>query len=176
MEDSKSLQKTSQESTKKAFLASYLTKFRHQSSPKGAECYQTGNHKKMWAPCQQCFGKTSIPINYNHPRAIPKLARTYSLYVLLAAFSALHMNYLILMFSWTAEHQLIDPNSRNTTTFFFKDLFTYLRERKRELGKWGRDRRGKEIILSRLPTEPGAWHRAWSQDPEIMSWNQESDT
>lgn len=60
--DGKSLQKTSQETTKKAFLAPHLTKFRrHQSSPKGAKCFQTGNHKKMWAPCQQWFGKTSTP-------------------------------------------------------------------------------------------------------------------
>lgn len=74
--DGKSLQKTSKEPLRKAFLAPHLTKFRRrQSSPKGAKCFQTGNHKKIWTPCQQWFGKTITP---SKPRTISNiLARVY---------------------------------------------------------------------------------------------------
>ena len=53
-------------------------------------------------------------------------------------------------------------------SFFKKDLFTYLRGRERERFR-GAVEEG-ERISSRLPTECGAWHGAWSHDPEIMTW------
>lgn len=57
---------------------------------------------------------------------------------------------------------------------FFKILFIEReRERERENAhmcihmRWGRDRgRGR----SKFPAEQGAWHRAQSQNPEIMTW------
>ena len=49
-----------------------------------------------------------------------------------------------------------------------KDLFIYLRKHASMNGGKGRGRRRERIF--RLPAECGAWHRARSHDPEIMTW------
>ena len=64
-------------------------------------------------------------------------------------------------------------HTRNYTSVapehFLKNILSiYLRERERDNKREHERRAGRH--RSRLPTEQGAWHRAGSQDPEIMTW------
>ena len=52
--------------------------------------------------------------------------------------------------------------------FFPYDLFIWEKEGERE--NKGEGQREREKISSRFSTQLGAWQRAWSHDPEIMTW------
>ena len=64
--------------------------------------------------------------------------------------------------------------------FFKRKIYLFIWERASKHGSmWGGEGqrgRGRKRISSWLPTECRAQHRAGSQDPEIMSGNQELDT
>ena len=57
----------------------------------------------------------------------------------------------------------------DTSFFFFKDLFIYLRERRRAQVGEGSERQ-EEKSSSRFPAEHRAWSGAQSQDTEIIIW------
>ena len=78
-------------------------------------------------------------------------------------FSTYILNY---NFFWQSYYVIL-----SSCKIFFKDLFTYFRERERgSRGGWRE--RGRENILSRLSMEPRAPCRTQCHDPGIMTWSE----